>query len=352
MHRDELDSVRAIVEDIDSQAAERGDESSRVHDGWILGILEWLAGRWQLALEHTTSRWELAEQIQTPHSRAWVGRAKALVEIDLVEQARATIAETFGDNDDLARVYGYGLLGRLELALGNLDEAGELLRDVPSQLLAWGLRDPTLTSWADATETLVGLGELDRARSCVESYETNAARLGSAWAIAAAARGRGLLASADGDPEGALAAFERALAELDRVAFPFERGRTLLCLGSTLRRGQQKSAAREALERSRAIFEGLGAPLWAEKTNAELRRISGRPPEQQGLSESEQRVVALAVRGHTNKEIAATLYMGVRTVEAHLTRVYRKLGVRSRSALTARVTADSAAKEAVEQAEA
>ena len=90
-----------IVEDIDARAAERGDESSRVHDGWILGILEWLAGRWQLALEHATARWELAEQIQNPHSRGWVGRAKALIEIDLglADQARATVEETISDDE-------------------------------------------------------------------------------------------------------------------------------------------------------------------------------------------------------------------------------------------------------------
>jgi DNA-binding CsgD family transcriptional regulator len=350
LHRGELDSARAIVEEIDARAAERGDESSRVHDGWILGILEWLAGRWLVALEHTTTRWELAEQIQNPHSRAWVGRAKGLIEIDLglAEQARATIEETFNDNDELPRVYGQGLLGRLELTLGNLEEAGDLLREVPGRLLGWGLLDPTLTFWADATEVLVGLGELDRARAVVESYGANAARLGSAWPIAAAARCRGLLESGENELEAAQASFERALAELDRVSFPLEHGRTLLCLGSTLRRSQQKRAARDALEQALTIFERLGSPVWSDKARAELRRISGRAPQSEGLSETELRVADLAVRGRTNKEIAATLFMSIRTVEAHLTSVYRKLGIRSRSALAARlIGAESTAKPAV-----
>jgi len=186
----------------------------------------------------------------------------------------------------------------------------------------------------------------------VEAYEANAARLGSAWAIAAAARGRGLLESAQGDVDAALAAFERALDELDRVPFPLERGRTLLCLGSTLRRAQQKRSARDALEEARGIFDGLGARLWAEKAEGELKRISGRSPEPEGLSETEQRVADLAVRGHTNKEIASALFMSVRTVEAHLTRIYRKLGVRSRSALGAHFAADGTAKEADLPAEA
>src|SRR5262249_58921296 len=115
--------------------------------------------------------------------------------------------ETFRESDELPLVYGQGLLGRLELALGNLEEAGDLLREVPGRLLSWGLLDPTLTIWADATEALVGIGELDRARVVVESYDANAARLGSAWPIAAAARCPGLLESAENELEAAEASF-------------------------------------------------------------------------------------------------------------------------------------------------
>ena len=226
------------------------------------------------------------------------------------------------------------------------------MREAPAKLLGWGLLDPTLTVWADATEALVGLGELDRARGYVEAYEESAARLGSAWAIAAAARGRGLFESAEGDADAAIAAFERALAELEPFGFPLERGRTLLGLGSTLRRAQQKRAARDTLEQAQAIFDDLGAPLWSEKANAELRRISGRTPGPDGLSETEQRVADLAAQGRTNKQIASELFVSVRTVEAHLTTVFRKLGVSSRSALAAQLAADGAAKAADDPAKA
>lgn len=99
------------------------------------------------------------------------------------------------------------------------------------------------------------------------------------------------------------------------------------------RQAQQKRAAREALEQALAIFEELGARLWAERARAELRRISGRAPSPDELTETERRVAQLAAHGRSNKEIAAELYMGVSTVEAHLSRVYRKLGIRSRTAL-------------------
>jgi DNA-binding NarL/FixJ family response regulator len=132
---------------------------------------------------------------------------------------------------------------------------------------------------------------------------------------------------------GAFAAFERVLTEQPDPAWPFERARTLLCLGAVRRQAQQKKAAREALEQALATFDELGARLWAERAHAELRRVSGRRPADEELTETERRVAELAAHGRTNKEIAAELFMGVSTVESHLSRVYRKLGIRSRSGL-------------------
>jgi DNA-binding NarL/FixJ family response regulator len=147
-----------------------------------------------------------------------------------------------------------------------------------------------------------------------------------------ALRCRGLVCAADGDTAGALAAFERALTDRSDPPWVFERGRTLLCLGTVRRQAQQKKAAREVLEQALSIFEELGARLWAEKARAELRRISGRRTAAE-LTETERQVAELAAQGSSNKEIAAQLFMGVSTVEAHLSRVYRKLGVRSRNGL-------------------
>ncbi|MGZ4201295.1 MAG: response regulator transcription factor, partial [Thermoleophilaceae bacterium] len=141
------------------------------------------------------------------------------------------------------------------------------------------------------------------------------------------------LAAADGDTDAASRALEQAVAELEELPYPLELGRTLLCLGSVHRKAKRKGAARDALERAGAIFGELGARLWAAKADAELRRISGRRRASSELTETEQRVAGLAARGRSNKQIAAELYMSAHTVSAHLTQVYRKLGVASRSEL-------------------
>ena len=229
------------------------------------------------------------------------------------------------------------VLGRIELVSGDFEAAGVHLRDLPDQLLAAGVADPALPHWADVFETLIGLGELDSARTHIESHERRAQAVGSPWAAAVGARGRGLLAAAERDFATALAALDASLRHLEDLQLPLESARTLLCLGIARRQAQQKRAAREALNLALAIFEELGAPTWAEKTRAERRRISGRPSAADELTQTEVRVASLAARDRSNKEIAAELFMGVSTVEMHLSRVYRKLGIRSRSGLAARL---------------
>jgi ATP/maltotriose-dependent transcriptional regulator MalT len=337
----EIDRARVIFEELEVQASARGDEGTRAVVLWPLSMLEWLVGRWQRALEHAAVAQELTEQADHPHGRVWMGQVKALLAVELgqVDEARATAEEGLAhareSSFELFGVMITAVLGRLELALGNLEAAGGYLRELPGRFLAGGVNDPTPPLWADAIETLVALGELEQARAYLEPYESNAQRLGSALARAGAARCRGLVLAAEGDPAAGIAALEASVA--DAAAYPLERGRTLLCLGTVRRQAQQKRSAAEALEQALAIFEELGAPLWAEKARVELERIGGRPRPSDELTATERRVAELAAQDRSNKEIAAELYMGVSTVEAHLTRVYRKLGIRSRTGLAGRI---------------
>ena len=336
----EIQRSRVMSEELERKALARGDNGTRTLILWSLSEIEWLAGDWRQALDHAIAAQELGEQ-RFPPNGAWVGRVRALVEADLglVEEARAHAEEGIASAQEFSQeifvVLGLGVLGRLELALGNLQAAAEHLRELPGRLLASGHLDPAQPIWADAIETLLALGELEGARTYLEHLEANATRMGSPRAATGAARCRGLLSAAEGSLADATEAFEASLTAA--ATFPLERGRTLLCLGVVRRQAQQKRAAREALEQALAIFEELGALLWAEKARAELARISGRRTTSDELTGTERRVAELAASGSTNKEIAGELFMGVSTVEAHLSRIYRKLGLRSRTELAGRI---------------
>jgi DNA-binding NarL/FixJ family response regulator len=117
------------------------------------------------------------------------------------------------------------------------------------------------------------------------------------------------------------------------LPLPFETARTLLALGEIRRRARKKASARDAVSKSLAIFERLGAERWAERARAELGRSGSRRAHGAELTETEFRVAELASAGQTNREIADALFMSVHTVEAHLTRIYRTLGVHTRTEL-------------------
>ena len=158
------------------------------------------------------------------------------------------------------------------------------------------------------------------------------------WAAPLAARGRALVAAADGELEAAISLLAEAVADEVLVPLPLERARTRLVLGRVLRRAKRKAAAREMLESALAAFESLEAGLWSTQTSAELARISGRAAPAGMLTTSEQRIAELVAAGKSNRDVAASLFVTVHTVEAALTRVYRKLGVRSRTQLAHRLS--------------
>lgn len=117
-----------------------------------------------------------------------------------------------------------------------------------------------------------------------------------------------------------------------------EHARTLLVSGQVQRRAKRKRIARQHLDDALGIFESLPAPTWAARARSELSRIGLRPPAPLELTATEERVAVLAASGHTNRQVAAALFLSPRTVETNLARAYRKLGVSSRAGLGAAMT--------------
>ena len=189
----------------------------------------------------------------------------------------------------------------------------------------------------DEVEALVALGRTDDARRLLAPFADRAAALDRPWALGAAGRCRALLQAAAGELDAAQDTVDAALAAHDRVPLPFERARTLLVAGSVQRRLRRRREARAALDDALAEFTRLDATVWADKAGAELGRIGGRVGSPLELTDAERRIAEQVAAGLSNKEVAAALFLSVSTVEAALWKVYRKLDVRSRTQLAARL---------------
>ena len=264
--------------------------------------------------------------------RGQVDRARS----DALEAQR--LADAVGDDDP----YLSGLArGVLELSVGESADALTHLRPSMEAMVATGLGESNLLlGFPEFVEAAAACGELDEATELLDFVEPRAQRLDRAWALGGSARGRALIASAKGDAAAAEQAF--ALAYEQHARRPqqlptYELARTLFVHGSILRRQQQKRRAREALDRALAIFDRLGANVYAERARSELARIGGRAlAAGDGLSETERRIADLVAQGRTNKEVAAALSLSPKTVEWNLSKVYAKLGIRSRAELAGR----------------
>ena len=342
----DLGTARVVLREFLQALHARSDPEEAVAL-WHLTFLEWRAGNWDVAARHLAD--SLSVTTQAGRVGMWPAQeAPATViaahqgHIDEVRaQAEHAVAEAKQEGIQIAESGHLWVLGFIELSLGNAPAALEHLRRSYELRNAFVLEPGMRLELADTLEALIAVGELDEAEHILIPWEERAGALDRAWALAWLARCRALLLAARGDLQGAFAAFDRALAEHARSVDPFHHARTLLALGVTQRRAKRRGAARTTLQHALEIFERLGAPLWAERTRADLARIGGRAPSQGELTEGERRIATLVGEGHTNREVAATLFLTEHTVETVLSRTYRKLGVRSRAELTHRLAGET-----------
>ena len=230
--------------------------------------------------------------------------------------------------------FNTSVLAFVDLSLGDHAAVHTRLGPLADRLAGVGMAEPGIVRFVpDEIEALVALGKLEEATSILGVFEARATALRRAWSLATAARCRGLIEAAGGAIPTATSSLEAALWHHRHVGEPFELARTLLVAGQVYRRNRQKRAAKQALDRALGLFQGLGVPLWAARARAELARVGIRPSAPLGLTATEERVARLVAEGKSNREVAAELFLSRRTVEDNLSRVYRKLGVRSRTQL-------------------
>ena len=275
----------------------------------------------------------------------------------LVHWTGAQVHALRGQHEDAERHHQHGaaaehdytvmtvpaLLARAHVAEAASDYAAVVrhLAPLAGRTPRGGLDEPGFWPWHDVyANALVMTDRLAEAEAFLAPLETTAHRRGHRSASARLGYVRGRLLAGRGDLPGAEEAFEQARARLARLPLPYERARVDFVHGITLRRAGRRRDAAALLTTARQSFAALGAQVYVERCDRELR--TGRPATRAAeggaevLTEQEQTVATLVATGMTNKEVAATVMLSVKTVQFHLTRVYAKLGVRSRSELAAR----------------
>jgi len=337
----QIDEAWTNLEAVLAEAEEAGDAAIYLPFHYLANVAFWSADwrRWRAYAERA---YEAGMQSGHLHGEIFglTQRAAYRAAVGAVDEARSdfTRAAALAQRSDPIRLQlTKWLMGRLELSLGNAREAERNFASVVTVIRDRGITGPSdLPPLSDEIEALVALGELEQARELTTLLERQGAKLRLAWTRPISARARGLIAAAAGDLDRAAEELTAAVAGRESVA-PATHAHNLLALGSVRRRRQERRAARETLEAALAIFERLGARLDVERARGELARLGGRPTVVGKLTPTEQRIADLVATGRSNHEVAKVLTLSPRTVEWNLTKIYRKLGVRSRAELIAKL---------------
>jgi DNA-binding CsgD family transcriptional regulator len=337
----ELDKARAALAEVEQQCLALGEEAELMFVGFHLVLIDIWRGNLASAGALADATMERAIQLggDFPLFIALTLRAAAAAYAGRLGDARADLGQAIATaqrcgSRRLAE-WPATLAGFVEVSAGDYQAALSALEPLlPMVELMPEASEIISSSFVpEAVEAMIGLGRFDDAEPLVEALERNGRRLDRGWTLAVGLRCRAMLQAARGDVTAAMTSVELALAEHQRVPMPFERARTQLLAGQLQRRQRRRDAATATLRTARDTFDQLGTTVWAERAEIELARgvpARGRAP---GLTAAEERVAELAVSGLTNRDIAAAIFVSPKTVEVNLSRVYRKLGIRSRAEL-------------------
>jgi DNA-binding CsgD family transcriptional regulator len=340
----ELDAAREVLRQELAEYERLGRYVVRDELLCYLAEVECRAGNWEAAARHAQEAYEIDVESGRVLGQGHMLFPRALIgaltgDVDAARSdAEERLRRCLRNEDILDATCHRAVLGFLELSLSNPIAAMERLEPALAFLDEMGSPEPGIMPVApDAIEALVAVGRLEEAEALLDRLERQGRTLDRPWAIATAGRCRGLLTAARGDLSAARSALAQALVEHRRLPQPFELARTLLVKGEVERRAKQKRAARSTLEQALERFLALGAPLWAQRARDDLARVAGATLPSSELTPTEQRIAQLVGEGKKNREVAEALFISVKTVEANLSRIFHKLGVRSRTELTRRI---------------
>ncbi len=343
LHASDLEeAARLFVEEIDiadRHGLEAIEAAARAH----LAEAQLRSGQSAAALANARLALGHAQQAAQPQEIGGTAFTLALVYAVLGDHSaalslsRQSLATAEASGDTWYTISHRAVLGLVALAEGDAAAVIDALEPAWTLMRQGGLGNLSIFPVPHVlAEAYAAAGRLDEAKAVVQTLRNS--RAGDRpWSVAMAARCGALIASAEGDPESADRLIETALAAHENLHEPFELARTLLVKGQLARRAKRRANARDALTKALEIFDALGAARWAERAAADLARVSGRAAATGGLTETERRVAECVAEGLSNKEVAARLFVSVRAVEANLSKIYVKLGVRSRTQLARRL---------------
>jgi DNA-binding CsgD family transcriptional regulator/tetratricopeptide (TPR) repeat protein len=305
----------------------------------FVAMTEFRAGNWTQAEQLLDGACETLAQLELrgPIVASFADRAVIDAHRGRSERARQTISGIRGVErlETFWQMVGHSAEGAVEFCCGDhtaADRAWTTMRD-EARVVGWRdfLDD---RSEPDHVEALIALGKVDEARGVLDHLEWRGRTLPRPWIEAGLPRARALMLAADGKLSEALALLDGAPAVPE---LPFEHARLLLVKGQIERRANRKLAAKESLTSALVILEELGSPPWEQRARDEIARLGLRHRASGELTEGERRIAELAAAGMTNRQVADAAFVSPKTVEANLARVYRKLGIRSRAELGARM---------------
>ena len=322
------------------RATARGDANVEQWAAFGLASAAILAGEISRASELADLVLDIAEQTDVMRIPARSLRAHVDAYLGDVERGRTMLAEAMAmarAGDEATHLYGgYVVLGTIETCAG--DPAAAAMAYLEARALAGrlGLAHATvLRAHLLEAEVAAAAGELGQAADALAAFDGLVGAAPPAWTGPARRRASAALSAGHGRISAAIEELEGAVE--DRIAQPPDVARAVLALAAALRRDRRYRQAREAAERSAALFADLGMLPFVAAAERELARIPGRRGSGDGtLTAAETRIAELVAAGRSNRDVAAELVLSVKTVEVTLTRVYEKLGVRSRTELAAR----------------
>ncbi len=337
----DADPARVLLESVYEEARER-DELVAAEALHGLAWVELSAERWGLAAEYAERAYDLMTQygLEVPWAHLPISVVAAhRGELELAREHSERSLQLAEAQFGLHTPVHLGTLGFVAAQSGDREAAARWFAEAEAVTTRLGWRDAGRRWWvADQIEVLLELEQVDEAERIIVAWEQEL-KTGDERTRAHITRCRGLLEAARGDTRQSVALLAEAVGQHEAVGDTFGRGRALLALGAARRRERQKRPARDAIAGALADFDKVGAATWSTKARAELGRIGGRT-RAEGLTPAERRVAALVAEGRTNREVAAALFLGERTVETHLSHVYAKLGVRSRTELASKFRSD------------